>query len=55
MPQVVYDIPGGARRLEQRATGYAATIVNGQVLTRDGEATDARPGRLLRATTHVGG
>jgi N-acyl-D-aspartate/D-glutamate deacylase len=48
MPQVVCDIPGGARRIEQRAVGYAATIVNGQLLTRDGEPTEARPGRLLR-------
>jgi N-acyl-D-amino-acid deacylase len=48
MPKVVYDLPGGARRYEQRAEGFAATIVNGQVFTRDGEATEARPGRLLR-------
>ena len=49
MPQVVDDLPGGAKRIEQRAVGYAATIVNGEVLTRHGEATDARPGHLLRA------
>jgi N-acyl-D-amino-acid deacylase len=48
MPKVVYDLPGGARRYEQRAEGFAATIVNGQVFTRDGEATEERPGRLLR-------
>jgi N-acyl-D-aspartate/D-glutamate deacylase len=33
----------------QRARGYAATIVNGEVLTRNGEPTEARPGLLLRA------
>jgi N-acyl-D-aspartate/D-glutamate deacylase len=49
MPHVVEDLPGGARRIEQRAVGYAATVVNGQLLTRDGEPTEARPGRLLRA------
>jgi N-acyl-D-amino-acid deacylase len=49
LPTVVADLPGGARRIDQRAVGYAATVVNGQVLTRDGEPTDARPGRLLRA------
>jgi N-acyl-D-aspartate/D-glutamate deacylase len=49
MPRVVDDLPGGSRRLEQHAEGYIATIVNGQVLTRDGTATAARPGRLLRA------
>jgi N-acyl-D-aspartate/D-glutamate deacylase len=48
MPEVVDDLPGDARRLVQTAHGYAATIVNGEVLTRDGTATDARPGRLLR-------
>jgi len=47
-PQVVTDLPGGARRLVQTAQGYVATIVNGEVLTRDGKPTDARPGRLLR-------
>ena len=49
MPKVVADLPGGAVRLEQRAKGFATTIVNGQVLTRDGAATEARPGRLLRS------
>ena len=53
MPRVVHDVPGGARRIEQRATGFAVTVVNGQTLTRDGEATNARPGRLLRAR-HAG-
>jgi N-acyl-D-aspartate/D-glutamate deacylase len=50
-PQVVTDLPGGARRLIQTAQGYVATIVNGVVLTRDGKPTDARPGRLLRGRT----
>ncbi len=49
MPQLVQDLPGGARRLVQRAQGYVATVVNGQVFTRDGEATDVRAGQLLRA------
>jgi N-acyl-D-aspartate/D-glutamate deacylase len=48
MPRVVDDLPGGCRRLVQTAQGYIATIVNGRVLTREGRATDARPGRLLR-------
>jgi N-acyl-D-aspartate/D-glutamate deacylase len=51
MPQVVEDLPGGAKRLEQRADGFAATVVNGTVVTRDGEATGAHPGALLRPTT----
>jgi len=48
MPEVVYDLPAGARRLRQHARGIAATVVNGQVLLRDGKHTGALPGRLLR-------
>jgi N-acyl-D-aspartate/D-glutamate deacylase len=47
-PQVAYDLPAGGRRLIQRAEGYVATIVAGEVTYRDGEPTDALPGRLLR-------
>ena len=49
MPTVVDDLPGGAHRLEQRADGFVATIVNGSILTMDGEATEARSGQLLRS------
>jgi N-acyl-D-aspartate/D-glutamate deacylase len=52
-PQVVYDLPSGGRRLIQRAEGYTATIVAGQVTYRDGEPTDALPGRLLRGGTRA--
>jgi N-acyl-D-amino-acid deacylase len=48
MPEVVNDLPAGARRLVQRARGIAATIVNGEVLLRDGKPTGALPGQLLR-------
>jgi N-acyl-D-aspartate/D-glutamate deacylase len=48
MPQVVDDLPAGARRLVQRARGVAATVVNGEVLLRDGKHTGAFPGQLLR-------
>lgn len=47
-PQVAYDLPMGGRRLIQRAEGYTATIVAGEVTYRDGEPTGALPGRLLR-------
>jgi N-acyl-D-aspartate/D-glutamate deacylase len=47
-PQVAYDLPAGGRRLIQKARGYVATIVAGQVTYRDGEPTGALPGRLLR-------
>jgi N-acyl-D-amino-acid deacylase len=48
MPEVVRDLPAGARRLVQRSRGFAATVVNGEVLLRDGKHTGALPGRLLR-------
>ncbi len=48
MAQVRHDLPTGATNLSQRASGFVATIVNGQVLMRDGEHTGALPGRVLR-------
>jgi N-acyl-D-aspartate/D-glutamate deacylase len=48
MPEVADDLPAGARRLVQRTRGIAATVVNGEVLLRDGKHTGALPGRLLR-------
>ena len=47
-PEVAYDLPAGGRRLIQRADGYVATIVAGEVTYRGGEPTGALPGRLLR-------
>jgi N-acyl-D-aspartate/D-glutamate deacylase len=49
MPYIAEDLPGGAQRLIQRAVGYRATVVNGQIFTENGEATEARSGRLIRA------
>jgi len=48
MPEVVDDLPAGARRLVQRTRGIAATVVNGEILLRDGKHTGALPGQLLR-------
>lgn len=48
LPQVQYDLPTGGRRLMQRASGYTATILAGQVTFRDGAPTGAKPGRLVR-------
>ncbi len=47
-PRVVYDLPSGARRLIQKTDGYVATIVSGRPVYREGEATGALPGRLVR-------
>ncbi len=47
-PKMHHDLPAGGRRLIQRATGYRATIVGGQVVVEADELTGARPGRLVR-------
>ncbi|NCY23676.1 MAG: D-aminoacylase [Alphaproteobacteria bacterium] len=47
-PRMVHDLPSGGRRLLQPARGYRATIKRGVVTYRDGVATGALPGRLLR-------
>lgn len=47
-PEVSYDLPGGGRRLVQRAEGYVATIVNGHTVYREGQHTGELPGRLVR-------
>jgi N-acyl-D-aspartate/D-glutamate deacylase len=47
-PEVVYDLPSGGRRLVQRTDGFAATIVSGMPVMRDGTATGTLPGRLVR-------
>ena len=47
-PEVLYDLPGGGKRMVQRTEGYDATIVAGQIVYRKGVATNALPGRLVR-------
>ncbi|MDG2306887.1 MAG: amidohydrolase family protein [Candidatus Binatia bacterium] len=47
-PEVVNDFPGGAPRFIQRARGYKATLVNGQVSVENGEHTGIRNGGVLR-------
>ncbi len=47
-PKMLFDLPAGGRRLVQRADGYRHTIVAGQETYRNGEATGAIPGRLVR-------
>jgi N-acyl-D-aspartate/D-glutamate deacylase len=54
--QRVNDLPAGADRLISKAAGIRAVIVNGTVIRADGEDAlepgDARPGRLVRRTSH---
>ena len=47
-PEMAHDFPGGAGRWIQRADGYDATIVNGEVFMESGEHTGALAGRMLR-------
>jgi len=43
-PEMHFDLPGGGRRLLQRAEGYLHTFVRGQETYTGGEPTDALPG-----------
>jgi N-acyl-D-amino-acid deacylase len=49
VPHLVDDLPAGGRRLEQRSSGFLATIVNGEITIHDGERTGATPGELVRS------
>jgi len=48
-PEYVHDFPAGAGRYVQRADGYRATVVNGQVFMENGNPTGVHAGRTLRA------
>ncbi len=47
-PRMAYDLPGGARRLVQKAVGYRATFVSGVQTVANDQFTGALPGRLIR-------
>lgn len=47
-PKVVRDLPAQGRRLLQKASGYTASIISGEVAFREGEGTGSRGGRLVR-------
>jgi N-acyl-D-amino-acid deacylase len=46
---MVSDLPGGAQRLMQKASGYVATLVAGEPIREGTDDTGARPGRLVRS------
>ncbi|KPK08894.1 MAG: hypothetical protein AMJ64_02050 [Betaproteobacteria bacterium SG8_39] len=48
LPQLIYDLPAGGRRLVQRADGYRSTFVSGVEVMHEGEPTGELPGRLVR-------
>lgn len=47
-PHIARDLPAGGKRFLQGAQGYRYTIKSGQITYRDGSATEALPGRLLK-------
>ncbi|MEM1409169.1 MAG: amidohydrolase family protein [Pseudomonadota bacterium] len=51
-PYMAFDLPTGGKRLLQKADGYHATFVAGEMITENGEITGARPGKLVRGPQH---
>jgi|TARA_B110000259_G_scaffold188451_1_gene247609 N-acyl-D-amino-acid deacylase len=49
-PEFVYDFPNDSGRFVQHATGYRATICNGQIVVEDDELTGNRAGSVLRSS-----
>jgi N-acyl-D-aspartate/D-glutamate deacylase len=49
LPTVETDLPGGARRLVQKAEGIRATVVNGSMAFENGEATGTFVGEVLKS------
>ena len=47
-PEMVFDLPAGGRRLIQKADGYVATLLAGQVTMEHGDMTGTRSGGLVR-------
>jgi N-acyl-D-aspartate/D-glutamate deacylase len=48
MPTVEQDLPGGAKRLVQKADGIAATVVNGALAFEHGVSTGDFAGQMLK-------
>jgi len=53
-PEMRHDFPADGRRLYQGAKGYQATIVSGQVVFENGQATGLLPGKLIRGAQSKG-
>ena len=54
IPTVQAVLPGGARRLVQRAEGIAYTIVNGQITLQDGNSTGSYSGQVIKGPLAAG-
>jgi N-acyl-D-amino-acid deacylase len=48
-PEFAHDLPNGAGRYVQRASGYDYTIVNGEVFMDHGEHAGALAGQVVRS------
>jgi N-acyl-D-aspartate/D-glutamate deacylase len=48
-PRMVQDLPAGGQRFLQRARGYHATLVAGELTLENDEPTGTHPGQLVRA------
>ena len=48
-PEMIHDLPADMPRLMQTAHGYVASLVSGEVVQENGEATEARPGKVVRS------
>lgn len=53
IPTVQQDLPGGARRLVQKAEGIAYTVVNGQVTLENGSSTGNYAGQVIKGPLAV--
>ncbi len=49
-PEYTDDLPAGAHRFIQKATGYNYTLVNGKIFMKDGEHQGESAGRILRSS-----
>jgi N-acyl-D-aspartate/D-glutamate deacylase len=49
-PEYTDDLPTGAHRFIQRASGFEYTLVNGKIFMRDGEHQGECAGRVLRSS-----
>jgi N-acyl-D-aspartate/D-glutamate deacylase len=49
MPEIVRDLPSGARRVIQKSRGYVTTLVSGEAVIENGNITSARPGRWVKS------
>ena len=47
-PKLLRDLPAGGKRFLQRAAGYVGTWVAGEAVQREGQLTNALPGKLVR-------